>query len=727
MFHTSEREDREIIMTTTPSKYQQEILDWIENGEGNRACNAVAGSGKSSSLKFVVDKLSQMGVSSDEVKAIVFGKANAVDLAKKLGAGWQDSVATLHSTGFSLVKTHINSQSGANRSKKYNINTNKYWKIAEELDYLSSSNRVNGKTVKKESSLVRDDILDEGFDDTIIKLCNLVRVTLSDLSTENLDYLVEFYEIEGVNRSKLPALALALENMLEIGERQSLEDRILDFTDQIWLPARWQLWEKAWWETYDFVLLDECLPYNTPVLLSDGASIEIGKIVENRLPVTVLSQDISTGEKKFCKVVGFKATLNTKPGIEIKTRRRYIHCTFNHKVWADGQWRYAHEVKVGMMLSCHTEAYSYSIEVESVIPITIKGDYVYDITVEDCHNFYADGILVHNCQDLNAAQIQIATHLAGDTGRILALGDPMQSILGFSGSDAYSYETVRKAIKADQTAELPLSICYRCKKNIISFVRDIFPNINIEAAPGADKGSVTIVVPNKEETGKDYFLKRLKERKEEKWAVLCRLTLPLVLMCLTCLAEDIPAVVKGRDIGAGLRKLIDLIVKNSKDEFDFSRFEFFARCFLVAETKRMQDKKASEQAQALFEEKILAIISIYRSLDNLASNETDIDDLKRKIDRLFADNSDNKVVEFSTIHRYKGLQAEKVAILRPELMPYFGKKTKGQPQEWRLMQEQNLIYVACTRAVDELVILGQASWIPTKKMKKIEDQPVVKA
>ncbi len=25
---------------------------------------------------------------------------------------------------------------------------------------------------------------------------------------------------------------------------------------------------------------------------------------------------------------------------------------------------------------------------------------VYDITVEDNHNFYADGILVHNCQEI---------------------------------------------------------------------------------------------------------------------------------------------------------------------------------------------------------------------------------------------------------------------------------------------------------------------------------------
>lgn len=34
-----------------PSKYQLGILDWIKLGKGNAVCNAVAGAGKSTTLR----------------------------------------------------------------------------------------------------------------------------------------------------------------------------------------------------------------------------------------------------------------------------------------------------------------------------------------------------------------------------------------------------------------------------------------------------------------------------------------------------------------------------------------------------------------------------------------------------------------------------------------------------------------------------------------------------
>lgn len=40
-------------MGYAPSKYQRGILEWVFGGSGNAAVNAVAGSGKSSSLRMV--------------------------------------------------------------------------------------------------------------------------------------------------------------------------------------------------------------------------------------------------------------------------------------------------------------------------------------------------------------------------------------------------------------------------------------------------------------------------------------------------------------------------------------------------------------------------------------------------------------------------------------------------------------------------------------------------
>ena len=63
-----------------PSKYQQEILDWLAQGDGNATCNAVAGSGKTTTLKLAAGKLQSMGHQPKDIKVIVFGKQNSLDL-----------------------------------------------------------------------------------------------------------------------------------------------------------------------------------------------------------------------------------------------------------------------------------------------------------------------------------------------------------------------------------------------------------------------------------------------------------------------------------------------------------------------------------------------------------------------------------------------------------------------------------------------------------------------
>lgn len=80
----------------------------------------------------------------------------------------------------------------------------------------------------------------------------------------------------------------------------------------------------------------------------------------------------------------------------------------------------------------------------------------------------------------------------------------------------------------------------------------------------------------------------------------------------------------------------------------------------------------------------------------LAKLSSNIDDLKSKINTIFTDNV--KGVVLSTIHKAKGLEADRVFIIRPDLIPL--PNTRG----WQLNQEKNLEYVAYTRAKKELII-----------------------
>jgi superfamily I DNA/RNA helicase len=61
-------------------------------------------------------------------------------------------------------------------------------------------------------------------------------------------------------------------------------------------------------------------------------------------------------------------------------------------------------------------------------------------------------------------------------------------------------------------------------------------------------------------------------------------------------------------------------------------------------------------------------------------------------------------VELSTVHRAKGLEADRVFILAPEKLPLVW---AGQ-QAWETEQEQNLRYVALTRARRELYFVTEA-------------------
>jgi len=72
-----------------------------------------------------------------------------------------------------------------------------------------------------------------------------------------------------------------------------------------------------------------------------------------------------------------------------------------------------------------------------------------------------------------------------------------------------------------------------------------------------------------------------------------------------------------------------------------------------------------------------------------------IADLKNKISLIFTDELQGIVL--STIHKAKGLEANRVFIVRPDLLPL------PHAHGWQLAQEKNLIYVAITRAKTELI------------------------
>ena len=73
-------------------------------------------------------------------------------------------------------------------------------------------------------------------------------------------------------------------------------------------------------------------------------------------------------------------------------------------------------------------------------------------------------------------------------------------------------------------------------------------------------------------------------------------------------------------------------------------------------------------------------------------------DMDSKLSNLFTDYEDGRYITLSTIHKAKGLEADRVFIILPDTLPL---RWRGQ-QEWEKEQEMNLKYVAITRAKKEL-------------------------
>lgn len=293
-------------------------------------------------------------------------------------------------------------------------------------------------------------------------------------------------------------------------------------------------------------------------------------------------------------------------------------------------------------------------------------------------------VLVDECQDLNKAQLNLVKLLAGNEGRILSVGDPSQAVFGFAGADDNSYYNVVKETKA---VELPLSICYRCPTSHIKLVKNQFPHIPIEAAENAVEGIINQIEPEK-----------IYEYIKDKDMVLGRKTAPLVSLCIKLISQGKKAIVKGKSIGENLSKEVEQIALNP-----IYTWKLFIDClekYRHLKTTQYQELDNKEELIESMNDKLNAIATIYDSIPYATS----VDDLYKEITKLFSDN--DAPITLSTIHRAKGLEAERIFIWHPEHMPM---RWRDQ-LEWQLEQEKNLLYVALTRSKSELYICGECDW-----------------
>lgn len=282
-----------------------------------------------------------------------------------------------------------------------------------------------------------------------------------------------------------------------------------------------------------------------------------------------------------------------------------------------------------------------------------------------------DWVFGDEAQDWSPVQIELVKVL-GRNGRIVAVGDRHQSIYGFRGADP---DAIPNIISSLDAVVLPLSICYRCPDAVIAKAREIVPHIeNPENNPKGD-GVVDWV------TTADF-----KKRVKDGDFVLCRTTAPLVKRCLEFIGQGRKASVKGRDLGQGLCVLLEQLAPSPST----SAGELIQTLFQYRAEQLMKLEKAGREAE------MLAVEDRCDTLEALAMGCNTTLDIKRRIDTIFSD-ANSEGITLCTGHRSKGLEAERIWLLRPDLCPH--PKSK---KEWQKIQEDNLLYVMITRSMSEL-------------------------
>lgn len=307
-----------------------------------------------------------------------------------------------------------------------------------------------------------------------------------------------------------------------------------------------------------------------------------------------------------------------------------------------------------------------------------------------------DLLCVDEAQDMNATQLELATGLAA--GRICVIGDDRQAIYAFRGADSGALDRLKDVLSAQ---ELGLTTTYRCPKVVVQYAATLVPDFSAaDTAPDGEISSVTAAeLPEVAQVG-DF--------------ILSRKNAPLAGLCLRILRTGKRARIEGKDIGAGL---IAIVRKQKTPSGTID--DLLPRIALWAEKEIARALKAGPKVA---DSRIEYVTDQKDTLEALAEGLEEVPELISRIELLFADDATaGPRIVLSTVHKAKGLEADRVFILRDTLY------CRGDGPE-----ERNIEYVAVTRAKSHLTwvepakpaaMVPQTTTTDVATAPRIDDQP----
>lgn len=242
------------IVPFQPSIYQKAIFEWISQGEGNAIINAVAGSGKTTTLveasKLLVGK---------RLMFLAFNLHIVDELRKRLPS--QTGCETIHAIGKRCIVERFGGKDVKVEPYKYKS----FCKEGAERIHTILSTQYNNRMASFDPA--KDEDLPEApprlvvIQQQIEELLNLIRCTLTDIEDmHQVNEMIEHFAVD----CPIPVenILYIVKSILDNGESTALESQVIDYLDMLWLPYKWNLQPK----TYDWIFVDEAQDLNAAQL-----------------------------------------------------------------------------------------------------------------------------------------------------------------------------------------------------------------------------------------------------------------------------------------------------------------------------------------------------------------------------------------------------------------------------------------------------------------------------
>lgn len=282
--------------------------------------------------------------------------------------------------------------------------------------------------------------------------------------------------------------------------------------------------------------------------------------------------------------------------------------------------------------------------------------------------FKYDLLMIDEAQDLSRCQQELVMK-AGK--RLIICGDPRQAIYQFAGADSGGMNRMCGLLDFHrEVVALPLTITRRCSKAVVreaqKYVKDI------EAASDAPEGEVSYLAhKDTPHNMVPCYLTKVKAGD----MILSRTNAPLIKECYRLFRQKRKAFIQGKNIESSLISLINKMRAN-----DIPSLISALDNWLHAEISKEQAKRFPNEDWIETQVDRVSCIRVF------TERETTIAGVITKITETFTDDKESPGIRLASIHKAKGMEAERVFLLLPD-------DVRIENEE-----EQNLMYVAITRA-----------------------------